>query len=69
MVAKGEGMDRLMTIEEVAAVLRVSRFTVYRLAKGRVIPATKIGHQWRFQKEEITRWLLRAHRTTPHNQP
>ena len=37
MVAKGEGMDRLMTIDEVAAVLRVSRFTVYRLAKGRAI--------------------------------
>ncbi len=67
MVAKGEGIDRLMTIEEVAAVLRVSRFTVYRLAKGRAIPATKIGRQWRFQKEEINRWLLQAHRAGPHS--
>lgn len=69
MVAKGEGMDCLMTIDEVAAVLRVSRFTVYRLAKGRAIPATKIGRQWRFQKEEINRWLLRAHRAEPHSRP
>lgn len=69
MVAKGEGMDRLMTIEEVAAVLRVSRFTVYRLAKGRAIPATKIGRQWRFQKEEINRWLLQAHRAEPRSRP
>ena len=67
MVAKGEGMDRLMTIDEVAAVLRVSRFTVYRLAKGRAIPATKIGRQWRFQKEEITRWLFQAHRAEPRS--
>lgn len=50
-------MQRLMTISEVAAYMRVSRFTVYRLAKGRSIPATKIGRQWRFQKEEIDRWL------------
>ncbi len=50
-------MDRLMTIEEVAAYMQVSRFTVYRLAKGQSIPATKIGRQWRFQKEEIDRWM------------
>ena len=50
-------MQRLMTISEVAAYMRVSRFTVYRLAKDRSIPATKIGRQWRFQKEEIDRWL------------
>ncbi|MBI4228061.1 MAG: helix-turn-helix domain-containing protein [Candidatus Omnitrophica bacterium] len=54
-------MDRLMTIDEVAAYMQVSRFTVYRLAKGHSIPATKIGRQWRFQQEEITRWLLREH--------
>jgi len=46
-----------MTIEEVAAYMRVSRFTVYRLAKRRAIPATKVGRQWRFQQEEIQRWL------------
>ena len=46
-----------MTIEEVAQYMRVSRFTVYRLAKNHRIPATKIGRQWRFQKEEIDRWV------------
>ena len=50
-------MDRLMTIDEVAAYMQLSRFTVYRLAKDRFIPATKIGRQWRFQKEEIERWM------------
>ncbi len=51
-----------MTIEEVALYLQVSRFTVYRLAKARVIPATKIGRQWRFQKEEIDRWVREQYR-------
>lgn len=50
-------MDQLMTIDEVAAYMRVSRFTIYRLAKDRSIPATKIGRQWRFQREEIDQWV------------
>lgn len=51
-----------MTIEEVAAYMRVSRFTVYRLAKARAIPATKVGRQWRFQREEITSWMTHQSR-------
>ena len=50
-------MEQLMTIEEVAQYMRVSRFTVYRLAKSHSIPATKIGRQWRFQREEIDQWV------------
>jgi excisionase family DNA binding protein len=55
-------MDQLMTIEDVAAYMRVSRFTVYRLAKDRFIPATKIGRQWRFQREEIDQWMRQQYR-------
>ncbi len=55
-------MDRLMTIEEVAQCLRVSRFTVYRLAKDQLIPATKVGRQWRFNKEEIEQWTRDRYR-------
>ncbi|MBI3312485.1 MAG: helix-turn-helix domain-containing protein [Candidatus Omnitrophica bacterium] len=58
-------MDQLMTIEEVAQYMRVSRFTVYRLAKNHFIPATKIGRQWRFQREEIDRWVRDQVRFSP----
>jgi excisionase family DNA binding protein len=54
-------MDPLMTIEEVARYMRVSRFTVYRLAKDHRIPATKVGRLWRFHKEEIDRWIRQQH--------
>lgn len=50
-------MAHVMTIEEVAAYLRVSRFTIYRLAKARVLPGSRVGRQWRFQQEEIDRWI------------
>ncbi len=59
-------IDRLMTIEDVAAYMQVSRFTVYRLAKDRSIPATKIGRQWRFQKEEIDQWMREQFRQSSH---
>lgn len=49
--------DPLMTIDELARYMRVSRFTIYRLVKRQFIPGTKIGRQWRFQKEEIDQWV------------
>lgn len=59
-------MNALMTINEVAAYMQVSRFTVYRLAKDRTIPATKIGRQWRFQKEEIDQWIKNQYQNRRH---
>ena len=59
-------MERLMTIDEVAAYMQVSRFTVYRLAKERLIPGTKIGRQWRFQKEDIDQWVRAQYRKDRH---
>jgi excisionase family DNA binding protein len=58
--------QRLLTIEEVAAYMQVSRFTVYRLAKGHSIPASKVGRQWRFQREEIERWMQEQYLREKH---
>jgi excisionase family DNA binding protein len=46
-----------MTSEEVANYLRVTKKTIYRLLESRNIPATKVGHQWRFDKSSIDIWL------------
>jgi excisionase family DNA binding protein len=48
---------RLMTIDEVAKYLRIHKSTVYRLAKDRRIPASKVGNKWRFRKDVIDQWL------------
>lgn len=50
-------MAELMTVEEVASYLRVTERTIYRLLKRDSIPATKVGHQWRFDKVAINEWL------------
>ena len=52
-------MLELMTLEEVAAYLRVTKKTMRGLLKRGGIPATKSGHQWRFNKVSIDEWLHR----------
>jgi excisionase family DNA binding protein len=52
-----EPMDALMTIEEVASYLRLSKDTVYRMAQAGKIPASKVGTQWRFRQEDVDAWL------------
>jgi excisionase family DNA binding protein len=51
----------LLTLDEIAAFLAVSRDTVYRMAQRGKIPAVKVGNQWRFVKTEVTAWLNANH--------
>lgn len=47
-------MPNLLTVEEAADMLRVSRSTVWRWCKeGTLKSAFKIGHTWRIPQEEI----------------
>jgi len=50
-------MTQLMTLQEVADYLRVTEKTIYRLLRRGSIPATKVGHQWRFGKTLVDEWL------------
>jgi excisionase family DNA binding protein len=52
-------MNHIMTLEEVASYLRLSRDTVYRLTQAGTIPAAKVGNQWRYRKEEVDEWLAK----------
>lgn len=47
----------IMTIEEVARLLRVSERTVYEWAQKGEIPAGKLGSSWRFKRAEVERWV------------
>jgi excisionase family DNA binding protein len=52
-------MDNLMNVKEAAKYLRVSYMTVYKMVQKKLIPATKLGGNWRFKKEILDEWLLR----------
>jgi excisionase family DNA binding protein len=49
--------NEILTLEEVAAYLRLKPQTIYKWAQEKRIPAAKIGREWRFRKSVIDRWL------------
>ena len=53
-------MAELMTVQEMADYLRVTKKTIYRLLERGGIPAIKVGHQWRFDKTLIDEWLQQS---------
>jgi excisionase family DNA binding protein len=46
-----------MTLEEVAAYLKVTPQTIYVWAQEKRIPAAKLGKEWRFKKSIIDKWF------------
>ena len=48
---------QILTLDEVAAYLKVGKRTVYRLAAAKEIPAFKVGGIWRFRKADLERWI------------
>lgn len=47
----------IMTLEEVAAYLKLKPQTIYNWAQTKKIPAAKIGKEWRFKKSIIDVWF------------
>jgi excisionase family DNA binding protein len=52
-------MDTILTVREVAELLRVSRSTIYQLLKEQRIPAFRIGFDWRFNEQAIEQWVAK----------
>lgn len=49
----GRADGRLLTVSEVAEILRINKSTVYRMAKQGRLRATRVGRQWRFRKSVL----------------
>jgi excisionase family DNA binding protein len=47
----------ILTIDEVAAYLRLTPQTIYKWAQEKRIPAVKLGKEWRFRRSIIDRWF------------
>ncbi len=48
----------ILTLEEVAAYLKLKPQTIYTWAQEKKIPAVKLGKEWRFRKSIIDEWML-----------
>ena len=63
----GEASDELLTIDELAAILKVPRSWIYlhtRKRSKRAIPHVKIGKYLRFSEVDVRRFLSIATRLT-----
>ena len=49
--------DEIMTLEEVAAYLKLKPQTIYSWAQEKKIPAAKIGKEWRFKRSVLDEWF------------
>ena len=52
---------RFLTVAEVAAQLRVSTMTVYRLIKAASLPAVRVGKSYRVREDDVDRYLARSY--------
>lgn len=58
-------ISEVLTIDELAAYLKISKSTLYKLAREGKVPSNKVGRHWRFQKRSIDRWLERERAIVP----
>ena len=49
--------DQILTIEELALYLKLSKSTLYKLAQEGKVPGQKVGKHWRFRRDVIDDWI------------
>lgn len=59
----------ILTLKQVADLLKVTERTIYRLAAARKIPAFKVGGMWRFSRAELGGWIQQESRGTKAGKP
>jgi excisionase family DNA binding protein len=57
---KGLSEVRFLTVAEVAAAIRVSKMTVYRLVHSGDLPAVRVGRSFRVPEEAVDEYLRKA---------
>lgn len=55
--------DELLTVEELASLFKLTKYTVYNLTRVRnrrdgALPYIKIGRELRFRRSAVEAWLL-----------
>ncbi len=56
-------MDEILTIQEVAQFLKLSRPTIWRWCQEGKLPAFKVGRGWRVHRSEVEKIIGQSPRT------
>lgn len=57
MTQESSGIARLLTVAEVATVMRVSRMTVYRLIRRGQLKAIRVGRNYRVRQDDLNAYF------------
>jgi len=49
--------DEILTIRDVAALLKIGEETAYTMAQDGDLPGFKVRGQWRFRRSDIDAWI------------
>jgi len=49
--------DEILTVAEVALLLKVAEKTVYTMAQNAELPCFKVRGQWRFRRQDLDSWM------------
>lgn len=50
-------VDEILTLPEVAQLLKVAEKTIYTMAQKGEVPAFKVRGQWRFKATDLDNWI------------
>jgi excisionase family DNA binding protein len=62
---RGPATPPLLTINDVAHQLAISRDSVYRLMRSGVLPSFRVGERFRFRQEDLEAYLERGRERAP----
>ena len=51
---------KFLTVAEVAATMRVSKMTVYRLVHSGELPAVRVGRSFRITEDDVNEYLRKS---------
>ncbi|MBI2087478.1 MAG: helix-turn-helix domain-containing protein [Deltaproteobacteria bacterium] len=57
----------LLTSEEAAEILQISKRTLLRMIQRKEVPAFKVGGQWRIRESRLRKWV--EHKENGDSQP
>jgi excisionase family DNA binding protein len=60
IVRDEELVQDVLTIDQTARLLQVSRQTVYKLINEGDIPCRRVGERWRFSKKALLDWIAKG---------
>lgn len=59
--------DEVLTVKDVAAILKIGEKTIYSMVQSGELPGFKVRGQWIFSKNDIEEWITQQKQRRTEN--